>query len=810
MQKKAIDTLKFIIGWPLSLLALFFIFRLISPNVGDIKQELTTINFSLLGIGVICFLGYYLFRTILWHLLIKRKHITLPLRETVYLWSVSEINRYIPGNIWAFLSRGLRFGEKNLTRKELAASLVQESLFVMFGALFVSLFSLQFISEIPLLRPFFEIVSVETVRTVILILIGLFLLQKPILSHIGKSFQRLSFLSPFDPKQNAVFLLLSIGGLICFGAGYYFAISAVTPLPVGDFFMLSSFAVVALLIGFLSLLTPTGLGVREGVLTFGLTGFMPVALAGFAALFARIILILSEVLFLSLASLWAKSNNTYLHKIEMFLKKDIPGTLLGVGIVLYVLYISVASFERYTNFNTGRYDLGNMVQTVWNTSQGRIFEFTNPDGVEIVSRMAFHADIILTFFAPFYWIFPHPNLLLFTQALVVGLGAWFVYGIANHLLKNRWAALLIGLSYLLNPSVERSNLYDFHAVVLGTTFLLAGWYFMLKKRYILLVLFLILAGLTKEQVWAITALFGIVVIGTAVLDQTSRRAPFSYLVLSKKFLLGLSITIISILCFYLTIWQLIPSARGGGEHFAISFFGDFGNSPSDVIRSMIFEPGRVLQTMVSGSRIDYLKQLFAPLGYTPLLFPFPLVFAAPDFMINLLSSNDNFHQIYYQYTATITPFLFISSIYALWMIKRFLPKIPIIVLSLFVFTMAIYGTYQYGPLPGSKSPNVSMFDNKTPHREEIAEYLQTIPEELKVAATNNAGSHLSERQYIFTLPTGFQEADVLVFLIDTHPRRDLSNKETIVTLLNNPNYILLKSFDNFYVFQKTRYFTTYY
>lgn len=810
MQKKVVDTLKFVIGWPLSLVALFFIFRLISPNLSNIKSELTTINIPVLFLGIVCFLGYYLFRTVLWHEIIKHKGVSLPLRETIYLWSISEINRYIPGNIWAFLARGMRFGEKKLSKKELAASLIQESLFVLAGALCISLLSISYLTNIQFLEPFFRVITPQVLTAIVVFLIILFIFQKHILAVFGKPFERISFLSSFSAAQNAVFLLLSIAALSLFGSGYYFAISSVTPLPVSEFFGISSFAVVALLIGFLSLLTPTGLGVREGVLTFGLAKVLPLSLAGFAALFARIVLILSEVLFLALATFWVRTRHQYARTIEKLIKHNLPVAFLLLGITIYTLYISVASFERYTNFNTGRYDLGNMVQTVWNTSQGRIFEFTNPDGVEVVSRMAFHADVILVFFAPFYWIFPHPNLLLFVQALVVGLGALFVYGIAFHILKHRWASVLIALAYLINPSVQRSNLYDFHAVVLGTTFLLASWYFMLKKRYILLAVFLLLAGITKEQVWAITALYGLTIILTTAYSFYKQKTKLSYLFLSKKFLLGLSVTVVSILLFYVTIWHLIPGARGGGEHFALSFYGDFGNSPSDLVQSVIFEPVRVFQTMISGARLDYLKQLLAPVGYMPLLFPITLVFAGPDLMINLLSSNDNFHQIYYQYTATITPFLFISTIYALYVIHRFLPQVSVFVLSSFVFGMAVYGAYQYGPLPGSVSPNVSMFDNHTPNREEIADYLQTIPKDLKVASTNNAGSHLSEREYIFTLPTGFDEADILVFLIDTHPRRDVEHKQTIIELLNNPNYILLKQLDNFYVFQKTRYLTTYF
>ena len=44
--------------------------------------------------------------------------------------------------------------------------------------------------------------------------------------------------------------------------------------------------------------------------------------------------------------------------------------ILFLGIFFYILYFSSASIARYDNFYTGRFDLGNMDQTVWNTKSG--------------------------------------------------------------------------------------------------------------------------------------------------------------------------------------------------------------------------------------------------------------------------------------------------------------------------------------------------------------------------------------------------------------------------------------------------------
>ena len=65
-----------------------------------------------------------------------------------------------------------------------------------------------------------------------------------------------------------------------------------------------------------------------------------------------------------------------------------------------------------------------MEQTIWNTLHGHIFEFTNPNGTTIVSRLAFHADFILVLLAPIYALWQDPRLLLLIQTAILGLGAF--------------------------------------------------------------------------------------------------------------------------------------------------------------------------------------------------------------------------------------------------------------------------------------------------------------------------------------------------------------------------------------------------
>src|SRR5690606_29781357 len=103
---------------------------------------------------------------------------------------------------------------------------------------------------------------------------------------------------------------------------------------------------------------------------------------------------------------------------------------------LYCAYFTYFTIQKHHNFFTGRFDLGNMDQTVWNSIHGRIFLFTNPDGTDIISRLAFHADFILILLSPLYLIWSDPRMLLITQTVIIASGAFFVYKIGQTIIGN--------------------------------------------------------------------------------------------------------------------------------------------------------------------------------------------------------------------------------------------------------------------------------------------------------------------------------------------------------------------------------------
>jgi uncharacterized membrane protein/uncharacterized membrane protein YbhN (UPF0104 family) len=783
MRSHLYSLLKFIVGLPLTLLALFFILKTIIQQAPLLSANIHSVHIFLLMYGILSFIIFYFLRSFIWHQILKGYNYTLSFRKTNYLWAMSEVKRYAPGNIWSFLGRAVLFEKEGVQKKDIGKGLIIEAELFVLGSAILSLLSL------PFYFSRYQLVEQWAIFFAVLVITIVYCCSKkillPLLSKLPKVF---SFLfSPFSFVENMYLVWLSVIALFFFGLGNYLVITSVVflnPKLLLDLIGIFDFAFV---VGYLSVVTPAGFGVREGIVAFSLLKIISSGLSAFAALFSRIILICSELLFILICTFWHKTHSRWIKNLEEVVTTYPQVSILTAVSFVYMLYFTIVSFLRYDNFYTGRFDLGNMAQTVWNTLHGRFFMLTDPNGTQQVSRLAFHADFILILLTPFYALWQNPQMLLLIQTFVTVAGAFFLYIIARDILKNRNLALVLAFAYLLNPGAQRANIFDFHAVTLATTFFFAMYYFFLKRRYVWFIIFAFLAALCKEQIWLIIALFGILL--------------FFW---HKKRLLGAGLFVFSLGMFYYLIWIAIPHALGS-QHFALAYFSDYGDSPTKVVKGIISSPTKIILTMSEPTRLAFLNDLFMPVGYLILLFPFFLIFAGPDLLIDLLSSNPQLHEIYYQYTATITPFVFLGTIYAILWIRKVKFSGAAIKQSswnfffiVYLLIFSLYSAYAFGPLPGSIDPNLDMFTRQLSDRSYIDNFLQRIPKKDSVAASNDIGSHLSSREKIYTVPYGLDRADVVVLLIT-----DNQTKDAFFKVSRDPHYREIAQKGNFVAFQRT-------
>jgi uncharacterized membrane protein len=408
--------------------------------------------------------------------------------------------------------------------------------------------------------------------------------------------------------------------------------------------------------------------------------------------------------------------------------------LLAAGITAYAAGFAALSALRHEAFVTGRFDLGNMVQAVWSTAHGHPLRMTDLHGDQI-SRLAAHFDPILVLFAPLWWIWPSPNLLLVVQAVVVALGAFPVFLLARKHLGSARAALGFALAYLLYPATGWLTLNEFHPVALAAPLLLFAFWYLDEERLLPFTVFALAAAACKEEIGLVVAGFGI-----------------WYAVAHKRPLAGTAIAVAGGVWAAIAIAVVIPHFNAGAESAFYGRYSEVGGSAGGILKTAVTHPLRIAEAAFSARDLHYLVDLIAPLAALCLLAPLVLVAALPELAINLLSSTTTQTSIHFHYTAGLIPPLIIGAILGAKRLSRW--AVPV---AAGVVLATLVGTYRLGPIPGWRHlPGGQTFmataGRVTDHDRVAERALRLIPRDAVVSATNTLGAHLSARRRVLSFP----------------------------------------------------------
>jgi len=465
-----------------------------------------------------------------------------------------------------------------------------------------------------------------------------------------------------------------------------------------------------------------------------------------------------------------------------------PQVLVAAGIVAYAAGFAALSVLRHSAFFTGRFDLGNMVQAVWSTAHGHPLRMTDLHGDQI-SRLAAHVDPILVLFAPLWWIWPSPNMLLTVQAAAIALGAVPVFRLARRHLGSQRAGLGFALAYLLYPATGWLTLNEFHPVALATPLLLFAFWYLDEDRLLPFALFAIAAAACKEEIALVVAGFGL-----------------WYALARHRRLAGAAIAAAGGVWAAIAIAVVIPHYNAGAESDFYGRYGEVGGSAGGILKTTFTHPLRILEAAFSTRDLDYLLQLVAPLAALCLLAPLVLIAALPELAINLLSSTTTQTSIHFHYTAGLIPTLLIAAVFgAKWLSRWPVPIAAIVVLA------ALVGNYRLGPIPGWRHlPGGQRFQataaRVTDHDRIADRALELIPAGAVVSATNTLGAHLSARRRVLSFP--FLQDAAWIAADETQPGygdryAPLPTAIQLAALRRNPEWRLVFEEDGILVFRRT-------
>lgn len=433
------------------------------------------------------------------------------------------------------------------------------------------------------------------------------------------------------------------------------------------------------------------------------------------------------------------------------LRKHLPVVVVVATMMMFSVCFSWLAIARHNNLHSGRFDLGIMEQTIWNTVHGRWFSLTDPYGVNEIPRLTFHTDVFLVLLAPLYAIAPYTETLLILQALCLASGGLAVWLLATKILRHSWLAAVLGISYLFNLTVQGTAVNDFHAVCFATPLIIWVFWAAVSRRYWLMLILSGLAVLTKEEVGLMLPAVGIYLL----LAQKQRR--WGWVMITAPVAWSLLMMLVIIPSFSDNLTSPLNQQRA------------FRLGAAPIIQRLVMHPLDSWGLLANQHTLLYGIFLLLPLGF--LSASSLLIFAViPDFIISLVLNRFPENSLLDQYNSTIVPWLYISAIYGLTGILHKIQSrvasrnLRLLLVGFWVVIWGIFSACYFGPSVIAQSAYPSVIGQQNEYALLVRDWAQRIPSGVSVSATNNIGSHFSQRRWLYTFPIGIDRAEYVVVL----------------------------------------------
>lgn len=487
----------------------------------------------------------------------------------------------------------------------------------------------------------------------------------------------------------------------------------------------------------------------------------------------------------------------------LFLKKDLSKIRISskwvftLAILYFIAFSTLAVLKHYS-FNSTGYDLGIYDKAVWDLSRGN---FKGQSSLLGRPYFGFHFDPIILLNVPFYWIYPTPVILLIVQTLCISIGGFALYLLAKRKLKTDVGAFLIALAYFLNPTIHAVNLFDFHPMVMGIPFIFLAVYFLDLKKYTLMVISLVFAGMSKEHLIFLFLTFSIYVF-----------------FIHKKRKLGAVMFMFSLIWLYLTFNVITPYFYGSeGYIYFETNQPELGLSFTEIAKNIILNPSLLLKRVFSVDGIGYLILMLAPVGFGlfSILSPSILLLSIFEFGV-VFYIGAEFREVFYQHSSSIVPFIFASAVFGIVFfakkIRKYAQKLKIkntiVASAAFVLTASVLSTFIFGSF--ALLYDVNTFSVNNDYVKEGNEIISMIPEDAAVAAPNWVIPHLSQREWIYKdkhylrnesfvpfmepiKPADFIILELSEAFIDLKRSGKSMTQEELSNLINNKEYGIVES-----------------
>lgn len=279
-----------IVGWLVAIAALWYIAQWIRQLDHAVWKSMTDLRIGWLLLAVGLLQLWFLMRYAAWESIIRRHGLAAERQVSLKNWTMSELMRYAPGNIWSFASKYTTSVEHGTTKGQAVQAMVIEASAQVSGAAIVAAMMYD------VARWWWVAIALVAVFPLGLTMVLNFAHRR----KTNETAQHVSFIEALVLLGWYVLVWVVFGlATACIAHGFPSVLG-------GSFLWLAGANVAAWLIGYLSVITPMGFGVREVTFVQLVSSTIVNGVASILALITRMWFIASELLFVGFVLLWSK------------------------------------------------------------------------------------------------------------------------------------------------------------------------------------------------------------------------------------------------------------------------------------------------------------------------------------------------------------------------------------------------------------------------------------------------------------------------------------------------------------------------
>jgi uncharacterized membrane protein len=412
-----------------------------------------------------------------------------------------------------------------------------------------------------------------------------------------------------------------------------------------------------------------------------------------------------------------------------------PAVALTALVAAYIAVFGTLTWAQQSNFGTFGFDMGLYDQGIWLLSRFKE-PFLTGRGLNF---FAHHVNPVTILYIPAYWLGAGPHFLYLTETVWMAAGAIPVWLLARDRLGNSWLGVALGAAFLLHPSLEWINQFQFHPDALIVTPLLFAYWLATRRRWRWFAVAVAITLACKED-----AALAVAVLGLLLLVRGERRA-------------GAITALAGAGWFVVATDLIIPLSGGGSGPYYQQFFSGFGDSLGAVATNLLLHPSRLVDLAVQPDRLAYYREVLAPVALLPLAAPLVLAIGGPQLVVNVASSHAPTHDARFQYTAIVLAAVFLATVEAVALLgraaggRRFLVGL--------VAACALATNVAWSPSPLGVRFHTGIWAQAQPGQAAAERAIRLLPGDAGVSTTAALMPHLTHRVHVYEFPNPWLAAN---------------------------------------------------